>query len=152
VNRPLAALALLAVGLLGPTGVEAASPSSGSLPTVVTANPLRLTISLSASRVTVGTALKAKGMATDLAQVSFSDGVVTLRAPNGVSISGSASHDLGPLGGGRSMATTWTICGLAAGNYLIMLTGLAKDATGRTWKATSNAAVLTVSTGTKRCH
>lgn len=140
-----------AVLLFGPAGAAAAVPPSGSAAAIVTADPLRLGLTLSASRTKVGTAVKAKGSATNLGATSFTTVVITIRVPAGVSAAGSASHDLGRLAAGATASTAWSLCATVAGNYVVMVSGTARDALGRTWTATSAAALLIVVAGTKRC-
>lgn len=150
-TRPIVVVVVSAVLLFGRGGAEAASVSSGSLPASVTADPLRLALTLSNSRTTVGSAIKAKGSATNLETIRFSDVVLTIRLPSGISVVGSASHDLGPVAAGATAGTSWALCARASGNYIVMISGTATDAAGRIWTATSGAVLQAVSVGTKKC-
>ncbi len=146
------ALALGAVLLPERGGPSALAEDTGSFTTSVTANPLAVTLDLSAHNVRVGSRLDATGAVTNHGSTPLAGALVTLLAsPVGLRIEGGPNRLIIVLRGGATEQAGWRLCALSPGNYLLVARVTAVDFTGNVSAAESAAELLKVSPSRKRC-
>jgi hypothetical protein len=138
----LAAAVLLALGLVA--GAHAAG--TGSITGSVVVNPLRVTLTLSATSMSVGGSVSATGTVVNAGGAPISNGAVVLVADPNLAVSGGETRPIGTIAGGGSVQTVWPLCALRPGGYVVVA-----RATVGPYQATSAAQVLNVAAGTGQC-
>jgi hypothetical protein len=137
-----AAAVLLALGLV--TGAHAAG--SGSVTGSVFVNPLRVSLTLSATSTSVGGAISASATVVNAGGAPIANGAVVLVADSGLFVSGGETRPIGTIPGAGSVQTNWPLCALKPGGYVVVAV-----ATVGPYQATSAAQVLNVSAGSGQC-
>jgi hypothetical protein len=136
------AAVVLALALVG--GAHAAG--GGSISASVVANPLAVTLAVSPVQVVVGGGATATATVRNLGSLQLTGVEVTLRADPGLALGGGATRSLGTLAGLASGTVSFPICGLAAGNYLLVA-----SATTGVFTSESAAQLLQVTAGSGQC-
>jgi hypothetical protein len=140
--RTRAAAVLLALAL----AATARGADSGTLSGTVVANALGINLAVSPAQIAVGGSATATATARNFGSLQLTNVEVTLRADPGIAVGGGATRSLGPLGGTASASTSFPLCALAAGNYLLVA-----SATSGPFTAESPAQLLQVTAGTGQC-
>jgi hypothetical protein len=138
----LAAAVLLALGLVA--GAHAAG--SGSITGSVVVNPLRVTLTLSATSTSVGGSVTATGTVANGGGAPISNGAVVLVADPNLAVSGGETRPIGTIPGSGSVQTVWPLCALRPGGYVVVA-----RATVGPYEVTSAAQVLNVTAGPGQC-
>jgi hypothetical protein len=140
----LVATVLLALGIV--TGAHAAG--SGSINgTVVAVNPLTVSLTLSSPFTSVGGSVIASAMVSNPGSAPVANVVVTLAADPNLTIAGGVeTRTLGTLPGNSSAGATWSLCALAAGNYVVLA-----RATAGSFLVDSPGQLLNVSAASGQC-
>ena len=111
----LVALALLV------QATDVLAVAGGAVTGHVRASPLVVTLDLSATTAPVGQVVQARASVTNLASSLVRDITVELRAdPLGLRVT-KPIVKVAQLKAGKSMALSWSICGLAPGAYVVLV-------------------------------
>jgi len=136
---------VLASSLLAPA--FAAAASGRGVTGRVFATPQLVTITLSAGSVQVGVATRAEATVQNLGASPLNSIKVELRADHAGLVIGDPIRDVNSLKGGKSATLSWTVCGKAAGSYVLLArvtaNGIAVDSLARV--------LVVVSGGKKAC-
>jgi hypothetical protein len=135
-------LVALAVALLFAGGVAGASPITGT----VTPNPLEVSLSLSATQLSVGGRATATVSVRNLGSQLLSGAATLQLESTGIAAAGDATQQLGSIPGGGTASASWQVCGVAPGNYVLV----AQAAAGG-FSAASLGRLLSVTQGTGSC-
>jgi len=135
----------IAVALSQPGTSYASGGSAGSSRGLVLASPLLVTLTLSTSFASIGQTVKAEARVSNLGSSTLRSTRLELRADGtGLTIS-RPLNEIGQLKPGKSTSVSWSVCGRAAGSYVLLVrttvAGIATD---------SPAQVLTVGPGGRK--
>jgi hypothetical protein len=122
VSAPLV-VALLAFAIAGSANAE-----SSSITASVRVAPIDVALVLSGSSARVGDKIRAQATVTNLGTSQLTGISVELRVDStGLAIRGSAVTTISRLKSGASVSSTWTLCAVQPGNYLVMAHATAAD-------------------------
>jgi hypothetical protein len=138
----LGATILLALGIVA--GAHAAG--SGSITGTVRVNPLRVSLTLSATSTSVGGAVSATATVVNGGGAPIASGSVALVADPNLAVSGGETRPFGTIPGTGSVQAFWPLCALRPGGYVVVAV-----ATAGPYQANSAAQVLNVTAGPGQC-
>lgn len=136
------AAVLLALAVAG----VARADGSGSVGGRVVPNPLAVELGVAPAQIATGGAATATATARNIGSAQLANVEVSLRADPGLAVGGGTTRSLGTIGGLASATTSFSLCGLAAGNYVVVA-----SATSGAFTAESPAQLLEVAAGTGQC-
>ena len=147
----LAVLATASVLLVH--GRLAEAGGSAEVTATVRPNPVSVTLSLQSSPINVGWETSAEAHINNAGPSAVTDVGVTLHVqPDGVAGAGGFTRLLGVIGSTETASTTWDLCGLLPGNYVLLARATATMADGAVVETDSNARLLEVTArGRKPC-
>lgn len=150
-----ALLALLATVfvLLPLSGELARADGSGEVTATARANPVLITLFLPTSAIRVGEDTTALALVENAGGSAVTDVIATLHVrPDGVAAAGGFTRFLGTIEGNGTAWTSWDICGLLPGNYVLLARATATMPDGEVVQADSDARLLEVTErGRKPC-
>jgi len=152
-RRTLLAMLATAFVFQLPGGDFAEAGDSAEVTATVRANPVSVTLFLSSATISVGWETSAVAQVDNAGPSPLTDVSVTLHVqPDGVAAVDGFDRLLGVIGSTETASTTWDLCGLLPGNYVLLARATATMADGAVVETDSNARLLEVTArGRKPC-
>lgn len=144
-ERVLLLALALAMALPGSVAGAGGSGGSGSVGGHVRASPILVTLSLWAASAPLGQSVRVEARVLNLGKTTLRSIAVELRADGSGLVIARPATEIGQLKAGRAAIVSWSVCGSAAGSYVLLarvtVDGLAIDSAAR---------ILTITVGGKR--
>ena len=137
---------LVALGLVAGAHAAGSGSVTGSV-TVAPLNPLTVSLTLSSSSTSVGGSITANATVLNSGGSPVTDVEVVFTADPNLTVLGGETRPLGTIPAGGSASTSWPVCALAAGGYVVVA-----RVTAGPFQADSPGQLLNVSPGAGQCQ